>query len=190
MDICKSAYEISEIGAACKLTAGYELKGALLKRSDIDFASTKLDENNDLLITELALKSTGPLGVVVNQLKQAFNGTTVAINEGDYKNTYTNTVTIQIFNQGPDVAKMVKALGNGEFVVLLKEKSTGLYRVFGYDAGLMCSGMDNDDWSDSNPGWTVTLTETTDVPVMYFQSKDEDGADTTETSLASMIKNW
>lgn len=184
MNICNAAFELSDIGNKCALIQGYEQCGIIFNRRDIDFANCTFDDSK-MTITKLAVKD-GKTGYAVKQLKQAFSGTTVALNEGDYKNTFTNTVSFNIFNTGQEVSPVVRALANGEFIIFAKEKDSKMWRVFGFDAGLTATGIDNDAYNEGNPGWSITMTEVTDNPGVYFKQMldDEDVSNETLASFA------
>lgn len=103
--------------------------------------------------------------------KTPFTGTTTALATGTYRNSFTNTITLVILANDPDVcADIVDGLANGSYVVVLENKYKGLqkeenpgdaaFQVFGYYQGLTATTIENNKYSeDTEGGWTVTLEE-------------------------------
>jgi hypothetical protein len=79
--------------------------------------------------------------------------------EGAYQNTMTNTLQIVVLRQDADWAKQLFALMNGEFVAILRNKN-GNEQVYGYEAGLHCTGAVRELYNDDTlSGWLITMTE-------------------------------
>lgn len=146
---------------------GLESDGVIINRSDVDFANCVLSSTNPNIIESLVLK-TGKKGYLVNQLGNTpFTGTQSTLEVGTYRNTFTNTVSLVVLNNGPAVAKdVIDGLANGTYVVILRNKHKGStgdaeYQVYGYTQGLRASEITNDKYSDdTDGGWLVNLQET------------------------------
>lgn len=168
MDFCKYLSEIGNIDVQCNLKDGFENVGYIISRSDVDFASIKYGftspEYPKTVITQFAAKDSKK-GYYIAQLKNAFQDTTVALATGDYRNTFTNTVSFKIFGNSPKYAQIVNGLAAGEFIVILEQKEKGengesTYRVFGIDNGLTATATDNNAYDESlGNGWNITMTE-------------------------------
>lgn len=186
MDFCKYIADIDNIDVKCKSVKGFESVGYIMRREDIDFANVKFGyttESGDVwpstLVTSLALKD-GKKAYKINQLKDAFADTAVALNVGDYRNGFSNTVSFKIFDNGPKVAKIVNGLSNGEYVVILEQKEKNLdtynygsgesaYRIFGLDSGLTATATDNSAYDESiGNGWSITMEEANATSSEYF----------------------
>lgn len=179
------------------VTRGLEADGIIINRSDIDFSSTVFDTNNANIIKQLVLK-TGKMGYEIQQAGNTpFTGTQTALEVGTYRNTFTNTVSMVVLNNGPEVAKnIIDGLANGSFVVILRNKhktenSSGTagqaeYQVYGYYQGLTANEITNEKYSeDTDGGWLVNLQETgVRVSSMFYFNTD---SSTTTTQYASLL---
>lgn len=155
------------------ITPGLEQVGVIFNRSEIE--KWVPDGDNDSIIKSITLKG-GIKGHVIYQMgSQPFNGTNVAFAEGSVLNTFTNTCSFVILDNGPRVCKdIIDNLANGSFVVLFKNKFAGkdtstdpehpkhpgLWQVMGKESGLRASEISCDKYNDeTNSGWQITLTE-------------------------------
>lgn len=172
MGVCD--YSIKrDIAPSCDdpIVPGVEQEGVIFNRSDIDFSTVKFSENHKNVIETLALKSGAKGYKVVVYGNSPFNGTNTALATGTYRNTFTNTVNMVILDNNPDVCSdVIDGLANGEFVVILENKSKSLnateagysaFQVYGYYQGLNAAEIANDKYSEETEGgWSVSLTET------------------------------
>ena len=79
--------------------------------------------------------------------------------EGANANTITNTLQLVVLKQDKDWAQQLYALVNGEFVAILKNKN-GTCQVYGYEAGLHCTGAVRELYNDDTlSGWQLTFVE-------------------------------
>lgn len=207
MNFCNSLGKIDNIKVQCSLADGYEDLGYIVSRSDIDFAhvtyggSFTNDQDEQVIVpnttvTSIALKDSKK-GNYVAQLKNAFSGTAVSFNASDYRNTFTNTVSFNIYGNSAEVASIVNGLSNNEFVLILQQKEKGAdgssaYRIFGLENGLVASEVSQDNYSDSvGAGWTITMTEekASNSALYLFVSNGTDvpTLEATEAAIASMF---
>lgn len=170
------------------ITPGLEQVGVIINRNDIKGYDYSSDFPN--VIEGINLKD-GKKGHIIYQMgAQPFNGTAVAFEEGSIVNTFTNTCSFVILDNGPEVcADVIDQIANGEFVVLFKNKfssitdgnHTGYWQVMGKERGLKANGIDCDKYSDdTNSGWQITLQETKATKSAWFIFKTSD--DPTKTS--------
>lgn len=190
--LCESLIAKS-IDVACEdLTfRGVEPDGLIINRSDIDMAAVVFDTQCPNIIKSLPLLS-GKRGYEVAQLGNTpFTGTTTSMEQGTYKNSWTNTLPLAIIANGPETsADIIDKLADGEFVVILRNKAKGNagkseYQIYGFYQGLRATAGENDKYSDDTEGgWLVTLTETR-APKSAIFLFDTD-AETTKTAYESL----
>lgn len=154
------------------IVGGLEQRGIIINRGDIDFGTTTFNATRSNVIETLALKSTKKAYQVVMYGNTPFTGTNTALEVGTYRNTFTNTVSLVVLDNGPEVcANVIDGLANGEYVVILENKykannkdenkGDAAFQVFGWYQGLKASEITNDKYSeDTDGGWLVNLQET------------------------------
>lgn len=154
------------------IVPGIEQEGVIANRADVDFSATTFNSTRKNVIETLAMKSGKKAYKVVVYGGTPFTGTNVALATGTYRNTFTNTVNMVVLANSPDVCgDIIDGLANGEFVVVLENKSKDLqkednpgdsaFQVYGYYQGLKAAEISNDKYSeDTDGGWLVSLTET------------------------------
>ena len=173
---------------------GLEPDGKIINRADIDFANCVMDNGNPAnpnIIKTLVLK-TGKSAYDVAQMGNTpFTGLVSNLNVGTYINTWTTDIPIAILANDPVVAhKIIDALANGEFVLILKNKNRGTggnakYQVFGYAQGCRASAGTRDAYSeDVEGGWLVTLQEANHPKsAMFLYDTDEATTDAAYEAL-------
>ena len=173
---------------------GLEPDGKIINRADIDFANCVMDNGNPAnpnIIKSLVLK-TGKSAYDVAQMGNTpFTGLVSNLNVGTYINTWTTDIPIAILANDPVVAhKVIDALANGEFVLILKNKNRGTggnakYQVFGYAQGCRASAGTRDAYSeDVEGGWLVTLQEANHPKsAMFLYDTDEATTDAAYEAL-------
>ncbi|WP_394901512.1 hypothetical protein [Bacteroides xylanisolvens] len=154
------------------IVPGIEQEGVIANRADVDFAATTFNSTRKNVIETLAMKSGKKAYKIVVYGGTPFTGTNIALATGTYRNTFTNTVNMVVLANSPDVCgDIIDGLANGEFVVVLENKSKDLqkednpgdsaFQVYGYYQGLKAAEISNDKYSeDTDGGWLVSLTET------------------------------
>ena len=159
MALCDFLINADIAGFDCEnpLPKGVTPYGLLINRSDIDDSATEWD--GDFYLSPLRCKCWKAGKRVYQSGKTPFNGTQQEMVEGANANTITNTIQIVVLKQDKDWAEQLFAILNGEFVAVLQNKN-GTYQVFGYEAGLHCSGAVRELYNDDNlSGWQITLVE-------------------------------
>lgn len=179
------------------LVQGVEQRGVIINRDDIDFSAAVFNTTRKNVIETIALKSEKKAYEVVVMGSTPFTGTNTALATGTYRNTFTNTVSIVILDNGPDVCEnVIDGLANGEFVVILENKFKGLqkeenpgdpaFQVYGWYQGLRASEMTNDKYSeDTDGGWAVSLQETRAPKSGVFLFKTD--YETTAAAVESLV---
>lgn len=139
---------------------GVEAKGVLINRQDIDYADETTGATPfDLNFVHGMCKCDTHGYAVYQSGKTPFNGTQQEMVEGANANTITNTLQLVVLKQDEDWAEQLFALMNGEFVAILKNKD-GREQVYGYEAGLHCTGAVRELYNDDTlSGWQITFTE-------------------------------
>lgn len=175
------------------IVGGLEQRGIIINRGDIDFGTTTFNATRSNVIETLALKSTKKAYQVVMYGNTPFTGTNTALEVGKYRNSFTNTVSLVVLDNGPDVcANVIDGLANGEYVVILENKykannkdenkGDAAFQVFGWYQGLKASEITNDKYSeDTDGGWLVNLQETNAPKSGLFLFKTD-----YETTLAAI----
>lgn len=179
------------------LVQGVEKRGVIINRDDIDFSAAVFNATRKNVIETIALKAGKNAYEVVVMGGTPFTGTNTALATGTYRNTFTNTVSIVILDNGPDVCEnVIDGLANGEFVVILENKFKGLqkeenpgdpaFQVYGWYQGLRASEMTNDKYSeDTDGGWAVSLQETRAPKSGVFLFKTD--YETTAAAVESLV---
>ena len=162
------------------LVQGVEQRGVIINRDDIDFSAAVFNATRKNVIETIALKGGKKGYEVVVMGSTPFTGTNTALATGTYRNTFTNTVSIVILDNGPDVCEnVIDGLANGEFVVILENKFKGYQ-------GLRASEMTNDKYSeDTDGGWAVSLQETRAPKSGVFLFKTD--YETTAAAVESLV---
>ena len=172
MGVCDDILK-KDISPSCDdpVVQGLEQEGMIMNRADVDFAATVFNATRKNVIETLAMKEKKKAYKVVVPGKTPFTGTTTALATGTYRNSFTNTITLVILANDPDVcADIVDGLANGSYVVVLENKYKGLqkeenpgdaaFQVFGYYQGLTATTIENNKYSEETEGgWSVTLEE-------------------------------
>lgn len=147
---------------------GFEQKGIIINRPDIDFGSVVFNTGSTNSIKTMPLL-TGKSGFqVVNFGTKPFNGTKKS---GVTKETSPGKVTkvVQFFVPDHDPAVdegFIDAILNGEFVMILEHKdknetaNDAAFEIYGYQNGLHFTAMEQDEYSDYGSGWLITMEET------------------------------
>lgn len=182
------------------IVGGIEKEGIIINRSDIDASATVMETGVDSrpnVITTLGLKAGAKGYKVVIPTNQPFNGTITTMEAGTNRNTFTNTLSMVILNNDPDVcANVIDSLATGEFVCILENKykntnkvtnpGDSTFQVIGYYQGLKAATIENDKYSEETEGgWAVELTETK-VPKSALFYFDTDIA-TTRAKIDSLV---
>ncbi len=127
----------------------------------------------------------------VEQLgKEPFSGSQTELVEGTYGNKFTNTITLAVPDNGPEVCHdIIDQLANGKFVVLIQNdyvhtNGDNKYQLFGAKKGLRCTAMTREFYGDNNSYYIVTLTEE-NAPISgaFFYVTDES---TTDSAVAAL----
>lgn len=187
------------IAADCNnpVFTGVEENAWIFNKSEIEGFVYATDTNSNTIpneITEIQM-ATGKNGYTISQLgKTPYTGTNVSLVEGNFGNTFTNTVNLVVPDNSVAASKdILDNLANGKFVVVLKNSYDGSdgisqFQVFGVKKGLTATAMDNDKYSeDTNGGWAITLTEEGSPCSAYFlRHETTPGTDDTETYLGTI----
>lgn len=179
------------------LAMGYEKKGILINREDVDFGSVQFDDENNNIIKSLSLKD-GKHGFLVYQNgAKPFNGTTKTVEVSETLGaSVTSAVHIVLPDHSPAIIEgVVDPVLNGEFLFISFNKHKGLnnangasaFEVHGFYQGLTISEGSRDAYSEeTGGGWAFTLTETR-APKAGLFIFDTDYS-TTEAMVNSLVQ--
>lgn len=145
--------------------SGMKERAFIINKSDINTVAT--DPNNPNIITDITFNSgvTNPVFVAINARNNPFTGTNIAVEVGDYRNTFTRTVSLFVpMDGGAVIDTIINPLANGKFVVVLQNEYVNSnqdneYPIFGIDKGLKVSSLTQTKY-ENNDYWVVELQET------------------------------
>lgn len=190
-DLCISALS-ADVQPNCNnpMMAGLEQIGYILNKTDIDVISREDARNN--VINNITLKAGKRAFYLFVNTKNPFAGTNTAMQEGDVSNTYTNTLSYVVRDDGPDVTnKIINPLSNGEFVAIVESRwendnKDNKYVIFGLQRGLKATQIEKQDTDDATAAaWAITLTETgASKPREYVFATDYE---TTKAMLEGLV---
>lgn len=193
MALCEKLIK-SCVAASCDnpVFAGVQSKAYIFNKSDI--ASVTYDQSNGNIITGFEMVNSAATGYAVSQLgKTPFTGTQTELVEGNFGNSFTNTVSFLVPDNSATASKdILDMLANGKFVVVMANEYTGSddksrWQVFGIKKGLTCTSMTCEKYSeDTNGGWAVTLTEEGAPQSGTFLYVDNDNTDGTIAYLGTI----
>lgn len=158
----------ADLAASCtvKPVKGIKSYGFIMNYNDIDFEATSRDENNPNIVKSLILKTGKRAYKMYVPGRSPYTGTKKSLSAGTYRNRFNKDVSIVILDNGPEVAhNIIDQLANGTFVVVLENKFPGsdsknTFEIYGLEAGLTATAMDDDKYSDDTEGgWLATLQE-------------------------------
>lgn len=143
--------------------SGMSTTAYIFNREDITNVTTHPE--NAQLITGFSLKPNTRKYAVVNQRTNPFTGTNTTVEVGDYRNTFTRTVSLFVPMDGAGAVKnIIDPLANGKFVIVLEndyvnEARDNQHPIIGLDRGLVVSSMTQTKY-ENNDYWVVELQET------------------------------
>lgn len=190
------------IAADCdnNIVEGATPKAWLFNKSEID--SLTYDAQDSHIITAINMKvveegsGSDPdvlaTGYTISQLgKQPFNGSSVVMSEGNYGNTFTETVQFLVPDNSPAAAALLDGMAGGKFLVVMENEydgaaHNGKFNVYGSKKALSCTAMERNLYDDdTNSGWLVTLTAEKQPTSGIFVWKTDEA--TTRTYLDSLV---
>ena len=179
---------------------GAEPKAWIFNKSDI--ASITYDATDTNIITAITMKvveegqGTDPdvlaVGYTISQLgKTPFSGSSVEMAEGNYGNTFTETVQFVVPDNSPVANALLDNMAGGKFLVVMENQydgsdHKGKFQVYGSKKALSATAMTRELYNDdTNGGWLITLTaEKQPTSGVFVYTTDEA---TTRTYLDSLV---
>ena len=162
---CTTAGLGANIASACDVARlkGYEQLGVIMKKSDIDLATSAVSTTNGRNITSIALLTGKKTAVIYNSKKNPlpFGGTQTAYNRD--ADAYDKTVQFYFEGIGGDAAKqVVEPLKSDDYVLVLPRKDkrgNGSFQIFGWQNGLSAGNDGGAQVQDEETGyWLITMT--------------------------------
>lgn len=164
-NICEQAILMNITDGDCdhQMFSGIEQTALIINKADIKSVTT--DSTNPRIVKEINL-ATGKTGFgVINARNNPYQGTNTTVEVGDYKNTFTRTVSLFVPMDGAEASqKVLDPLANGKFVVVMENqyhnaKEDNVYQIYGIDKGLVVSSMTQTKY-ENNDYWVIELQET------------------------------
>jgi len=184
------------VGADCNnpVVEGAEPKCWIWNKSDI--ASLTYDAQNPNIITAINMKEVSDgvnaVGYTISQLgKTPFTGTSTEMVEGNYGNTFTETVQFVVPDNSPAASMLLDNMAGGKFLVVMENQHNGAdgkgkFQVYGSKKSLSATAMTRELYNDdTNGGFLVTLTAEKQPTSGVFIYTTDDAA--TRTYLDSLV---
>ena len=171
---------------------GVDSVGYIINRKDIDWGLIERDKDDPTHVIKMITLLAGKKAYTIEQpAKGAFTGTKSEGVAGDFINVTKRTVQFTIFENSPIAAANVDGILNGEFVVILENKSKGVngasaFELFGFESGMVFESTSNEKYANLG-GTTIVLSEA-EAPVSGQWLYNADYA-TTKTQIESMLAN-
>jgi len=152
---------------------GAEPKAWIWNKTDV--ASITYDTQDANIITDISMRvieegqGTDPdvlaHGYTISQLgKTPFSGSNTSMVEGNYGNTFTETIQFLVPDNSPAASALLDNMAGGKFFLVMENQydgsdSKGKFNAYGAKKALTCTAMERQLYSDdSMGGWLVTLT--------------------------------
>ena len=173
---------------------GAEPKAWIFNKSDI--ASLTYDATDTNIITAITMKEVSQgvdaVGYTISQLgKTPFSGSSSEMAEGNYGNTFTETVQFVVPDNSPVANALLDQMSGGKFLVVMENQydgsdHKGKFQVYGSKKALSATAMTRELYNDdTNGGWLVTLTaEKQPTSGVFVYTTD---VATTRTYLDSLV---
>lgn len=145
--------------------SGMDEGAYIFNYNDINKGACELNVDNPRTIENIVLNDNTRGFYVINARTNPYTGTNTTIEVGDYRNTFTRTVSLFVPMDGAGASKeILDPLANGRFVVILRnqfvnDRDDNEYQVYGFDRGLKVSSMTQTKY-ENNDYWVVELQET------------------------------
>lgn len=146
-----------------QMFSGMEQNAVIINKSDIESVTT--DPANHRIITSINLASGKHGFGIINARNNPYQGTSTTVEVGDYKTTFTRTVSLFVPMDGAKASdKVLDPLANGKFVVILQnqwinDEHDNEYQIYGIDKGLKVTSMTQTKY-ENNDYWIVEMQET------------------------------
>lgn len=162
--ICEESLinNIAETNCDNMMFSGMEQTALIMNKADI--ASVATDPANHRIVTDIKFKTGKKSYFIVNARNNPYQGTNTTIEAGDYKNTFTRTVSLFVPMDGAKASmEILDPLANGKFVVILEnqfenDEKDNKYQIYGIDKGLKVTSMTQTKY-ENNDYWVVELQE-------------------------------
>lgn len=176
--------------------SGIEQVAVIINKGDIQKVVT--DGQNHRIVTDIIMGQDGSGNQkyafsVINARNNPYQGTSTSVVVGDYKNTFTRTVSLFVPMDGAKVSKeILDPMANGKFVVIMQnqfvnDEGDNEYQIYGIDKGLKVSEMTQTKY-ENNDYWLITFTEE-EVPNSGRWLKHEEYTDDTMNIGVPMWQN-
>ena len=150
----------------------------LVNYEDIDIAATKDDANREI---DDSNGNEGGLKTLIPKDSSALGGLDTIVFEGtDYSvqpsvtaevrdngdTWYIHTIVFTAYNKTAMARKAIEAIGSSKVIAIAKDRSTGLYEVFGLEIGLKCTAVERPYTGAQNSNFYTVTIATPDLAVI------------------------
>lgn len=149
-----------------QMFSGMSAQAWIINFAAVNKLAGDVDADNPRVIKRFTLRTnSGDVFTIINARNNPFTGTSTTVEVGDYRNTFTRTVSLFVPMDGPEVSRdILDPLANGRFIVVLRnnyisDNGDNEFQVYGYDRGLVVSSMSQTKY-ENNDYWVVELQET------------------------------
>lgn len=160
----------SDINAAI----GVDKDLILINYDEIDIAATKADSNREADDTK---GNQGGLKTIIQKAEgmtqYVFEGTDYSVQPNvtaekrdDGQTWYIHSILFTIYNKTAIARKTIENLGRSKVVAITKDRSTGLYEVFGLDIGLDSSTVERPYTGDQSSNFYKVTLATPDIAII------------------------
>lgn len=145
-----------------QMFSGIEQRAIIINKADIKSVDT--DMRNPRIVTKINFRDNKNAYGIINARNNPYQGTNTTVEVGDYKNTFTRTVSLFVPMDGAEASqKVLDPLANGKFVVIMQnqyvnEIGDNEFQIYGIDKGLVVSSMTQTKY-ENNDYWVVELQE-------------------------------
>jgi hypothetical protein len=144
--------------------SGMDSRAIIFNYNDLKKLASDVEEGNNRIIKKFTFNTGTNPYYIINARTNPYTGTNTAVEVGDYRNTFTRTVSLFVPMDGAAASQAIlDPLANGRFVVVLhnnfvNDLGDNEYQVYGYDRGLVVSSMTQTKY-ENNDYWVVELQE-------------------------------
>jgi hypothetical protein len=137
----------------------------LVNYEDFDFAATTDVSNREADDTNGNLNGFTTIFLKTGTIQYTFEGTDYSVvpnvtseikEDGD--SWYIHNITMTVYSKSAETRKTLEQLGGARVIAIAKDRSTGLYELFGMDQGLKLSAIERAYVGAQNSNfYTVTM---------------------------------
>lgn len=159
--------------ASINAPVGVEKDLTLVNYEDFDYAGTIASANREINDADGNIDGLTAIKLKVGAVQHTFEGTDYSVTPsttGETKETgdtwYVHSIGCIVYSKKATARKTLKALGNSRVVGIVKDRSTGLYEIFGMEHGLKVGEITREYTGSENSNFYSVTLQTPDVAVV------------------------